>query len=66
MNKDFNFELFERIKRRYGTYVRFQKETGVHNNLISMIINGWRRPNNQLKARIAKALDCKIEDIFSD
>ena len=44
---------------------RLAQLVGIHETLLSKIINGFRIPDDQLRARIASALSCEEEWLFS-
>lgn len=44
---------------------RLAQLVGVHETLLSKIVNGFRMPDNELRARIASVLQCEQEWLFT-
>lgn len=53
-----------RKKRRIKQY-RLASKVGIHPSKISFIEHGLI-PDNKLKRKLAKALNCEISDLFSE
>jgi len=62
----YNFELRKQIKLKFGSYLKFQEATGVHFNMVSMVVCGYRKPSFKLKTKFARALDCPMKEIFPE
>ncbi len=62
MNLLIKIKLLERGMSQF----RLSREVGVSDGYLSKLIQGWIDPTQEIKERIAKALDCRVEDIFSD
>ena len=60
MNVKLKMKIFELGKRQ----IRLAQETGIPESYLSKVVNGWIEPKIEVKQKIAKALRCKIEDIF--
>ena len=46
------------------TIYDLERRTGLNPAKISLIERGYRSPRNDEKLKLAKALNCKVEDIF--
>jgi DNA-binding XRE family transcriptional regulator len=57
-------DLFEARARRRATQWDLRKKTGIHQSRISLIERGYINPSRMEKRKIAKALGCKVEEIF--
>ena len=60
-------ELQRQRERAAMTPYKLAKESGLPINSIYRLENGTTKLTNHLRAReIARALDCKVEEIFTD
>jgi len=57
-----------KIQRAIRGYTQFDVflKTGITQSRISLIENGYVLPKEDEKQRLAKALKCRVEDIFPD
>jgi plasmid maintenance system antidote protein VapI len=60
-----NLVLKSRIIERYGCQSDFAPKIGLREPILSRLINGRQLPTPELAERIAAALGCKVEEIFS-
>jgi transcriptional regulator with XRE-family HTH domain len=44
---------------------RLAQLIGIHETLLSKVVNGFRMPDNELRTRIASALGCEEEWLFT-
>jgi len=56
--------LFEARAKRRMTQWDLRRKTGIHQSKISLIERGYVIPKEDEKARIARALRCRVQDIF--
>jgi DNA-binding XRE family transcriptional regulator len=61
-----NLELKMQILRSGKRQVALAHEIGIAEPKMSKIVNGWIDPKNDLKQRIAEALNCEPQQIFGD
>ena len=59
-----NLNLKTMILKKYGYQWQFAKEVKADESLISKIIREHRPPTAEQKREFAKALGCRIKDIF--
>ena len=64
MTREKNNRLRARTILICGTQGAICKKLGFGEGYYSDVINGWVRVSMKQKKRIAKALDCNVEDIF--
>lgn len=57
-------KIKELRKEKNLTQVELARRIGVSRSYINRIERGTRRANISIAVRIAKELDCKVEDIF--
>lgn len=43
-----------------------EQETGIHQTMLSLFENGFRRPNKEQKRILAKALDTSEKELFEE
>jgi transcriptional regulator with XRE-family HTH domain len=55
-----NYKLLEAIRSRYGTQQEFALAVGCNESLISRVVNGYRKPSDELKQKFAEALQCDV------
>lgn len=55
----------ERKKKRIKQYVLASK-VNVHPSVISLVETGKLEADKKLKRKLAKALDCKVSDLFPE
>ena len=60
MNVKLKMKLLKLGKRQ----IRLAQETGIPESYLSKVVNGWIEPKMEMKQKIAKALGCRIADIF--
>ncbi|MBU4427426.1 MAG: helix-turn-helix transcriptional regulator [Desulfobacterales bacterium] len=48
------------------TIYDLERRTGLNAAKISLIERGYRNPRNEEKLKLAKVLNCEVEDIFPD
>ena len=60
-----NRVAFYRKKRHIKQFLLAGK-VNVHPSVISLIENGFLEPKNKLKRKLARALDCKVSDLFPE
>ena len=60
-----NLKLAARIIERYGTQLDFADAVGMKPPLVNRIINGRRDVSKQEASVFAKALKCRVKDIFA-
>lgn len=48
------------------TQRKLAQKTGIHENLISLIVHGRYIPNSKEQGKIAAALNCFVSDIFGE
>ena len=48
------------------TIYDIERRTGLDTALISLIERGYRNPRDEEKLKLAKALKCRVEDIFPE
>lgn len=58
-----NRVAFYRKKKGIKQYVLASK-VNVHPSVISLVENGLLEPKDKLKRKLARALDCKVSDLF--
>ena len=61
-----NLKLKMQILKLGKRQVALAQEIGVPEAVLSKIVNGWIQPGDDLKERIAGALNCELREIFSD
>lgn len=61
-----NFKLKEAIYRKYGFQYAFAHAIGIREENVSRLIHGRDKFTVKMKKRWAKALDVKVEDVFSE
>ena len=61
-----NLVLKMRILKSGKKQIALAHEIGVPEPVFSKIVNGWIRPKQSVKNKIAEALNCKPEDIFPE
>jgi len=55
----------KKAMRNRGIMQRFiANKTGLHESIISLVINGKRKPNERYKRLITKAMGCDIKELF--
>ena len=60
-----NARLKFRILCKLGTQAKLAKTIGRSREYISRVVNEHIRPRHKGKMKIAKALNCRIKDIFN-
>lgn len=55
---------FQRKKKGIKQYV-LASQVNVHPSIISLVENGILEPNEKLKRKLAKALNCEVSKLFS-
>lgn len=60
----FNGRLSTKIKQSGKSYAVLSDETGISVTMLTAAIDGVIEVNEDWKVKIAKALKCKVEDIF--
>jgi hypothetical protein len=53
-----------KIREVFGSQTAFAFVLEENNAFVSMVINGWKTPDNAKQLRWARALGCKPEEIF--
>jgi len=61
-----NRKLKARIVLQYGTQADFAQLIGEEETIVSRIVRGRRKLNPEKEGKWAKALGCRVEDIFTD
>jgi DNA-binding XRE family transcriptional regulator len=61
-----NIPLKTKIIVSRMSQVAIAKKIGINAPLMSNIVNGWHIPSPELRMAIAKALKCRVGDIFKD
>jgi DNA-binding XRE family transcriptional regulator len=61
-----NLNLKTKILESRRPQIGIAKELGIPEPYLSKIVNGWIEPKDEIKDRIAQALNCKVTDIFSE
>jgi hypothetical protein len=56
--------LAMKIREVFRSQTAFAYVLEENNAFVSMVINGWKTPDNEKQYRWAKALGCKLEEIF--
>jgi transcriptional regulator with XRE-family HTH domain len=59
-----NLALKTRILASGKSQILLAREIGISEPRLSKIVGGWVEPCAELKARIASALGCSVEDLF--
>ena len=59
-----NWNLKARIYEVAGSQVAFSKKIGLHESIISNIVNGWRIPKPHEAEAIATGLGVTVKEIF--
>ena len=59
-----NLPLKIRILERKISQVALSQAAGIPDATLSKIVNGWHKPNQTQKEKIAHLLGCRPEDIF--
>jgi hypothetical protein len=54
------------IKEKYGSIIAFGYTVGVSDALVSKVQNGWVDIPESRKKEWARALSCRVADIFSE
>jgi transcriptional regulator with XRE-family HTH domain len=54
------------VLQRYGSLDRFYLETGFSKGHLSQILSGRRSPSLNTMAKLARVLDVRVVDFFSD
>jgi len=58
--------LAEKIKQEYGTIISFAWNVNCSDSFVSKVIHGWRDVDAVRQKKWAKALSCKVSDIFPE
>ena len=61
MNTKLKFKIIESGKPQ----IAIAKELGVPEPYLSKVVNGWIEPKAEVKEKIARALECSVEEIFA-
>lgn len=61
-----NLNLKTKILKSGRPQIALAKEIGIPESCLSKIVNDWINPKNELKNKIAQALNCKVTDIFPE
>lgn len=64
MNESVNKNLRVKIVLVDGTQCRFAHRIGVDEGFVSKVVNGYKNLSSEKKREWAKALNCKVRDIF--
>lgn len=59
-----NLKLKTRILELGIRQIALARDLDVPEPVVSKIVNGWIEPKTKLKAKMAKVLGCRAEDIF--
>ena len=61
-----NLKLLTAIREKRMRQKDFAKAVGDHHTFISRVINGWINLDEPRKAKYARILGCKVEDLFNE
>ena len=61
-----NLKLKTKILESRKPQIALAREIEMPESYLSKIVNGWINPKDELKERIAQALNCTAAEIFSD
>ena len=61
-----NIKLLTAIREAGMRQVDFAKAVGDHHTFVSQVINGWRNLDEVRKAKYARTLNKKVEDLFPE
>lgn len=61
-----NMKLRLKIVEKFRSQIGFAYEIGEDETMVSRIVNGWRPLSPEKQREWAKALGCKVKDIFGD
>ena len=59
-----NFKLRERIRNLYRTQADFSQALGIHDSVVSRVINGRHKLSEGEEKRWANMLKCRKNEIF--
>ena len=57
-------DLKKLIRDKYDSQIAFSVAVKEHDSLVSQVVNGWKQVPKSRQATWAKALGCKVKDIF--
>ncbi len=61
-----NLTLKTRILASGKSQILLARQIKISEPLLSKIVGGWVDPSREVKSRLARALECRVEDIFPD
>jgi len=61
-----NLKLKMKILESGKPQIALAREMKIPEPYLSKIVNGWLIPKNEIKDKIAQALNCQIEEIFPE
>ena len=59
-----NIRLKARFFERGLSQLQVARAVGISDSMLSKVVHGWIEPSKEIKAKVAHALGCKVEEIF--
>lgn len=59
-----NIALKMKVLGFNGPQIALAREVGISEAQLSRIVNDWSEPQKEVKEKLAKALKCRVEEIF--